>query len=74
MGKKLTYEFVKAKFEEAGYELLSTEYVGSEDKLYYKCPQAHKHNIRWHDFNSGYRCPHCYGNIKYTYDYIKKEF
>ena len=74
MSKKLTYEYVKSKFEEEGYELLSTEYINSKNKLKYKCLNGHEHTITWDDFNSGYRCPYCYGNVKYSHAYVKDIF
>jgi hypothetical protein len=72
--KKLTYEFVKSKFEEEGYELLSTEYKNNYTKLDYICPNNHEHSITWHDWQGGKRCPYCYGNKKLTIDTIRKKF
>lgn len=74
MSKKLTYEYVKSKFEEEGYELLSTKYINSKNKLKYKCLNGHEHTITWDDFNSGYRCSYCYGNVKYSHAYVKDIF
>ncbi len=39
---KYTYEFVKQKFEEKGYELLETEYVNVYHLMRYKCPRHPK--------------------------------
>lgn len=74
MSKKLTYEFVKNKFKEEGYELLSTKYINSKTKLEYSCPKGHRHSINWRDFSSGYRCAHCAGTAKPSYAYIKEAF
>ena len=51
MSKKLTYEYVKSKFEEEGYELLSTKYVNNHSKLLCKCYRGHeiitKNHLKW---------------------------
>ena len=74
MSRKLTYEFVKEQFEKEGYALLSKEYIGSDKKLSYICPNGHQHSIRWEDWQQGYRCPFCASNKKLTIDFIKSEF
>ena len=61
MTKKLTYEFVKSQFEKEGYTLLSKEYINSDTKLDYRCPNKHKHSITWSNWKSGWRCPTCKG-------------
>jgi len=73
MPKKLTYEFVKEKFEEEGYVLLSKEYINSNGKLDYICPNGYQHEISWDNFRKGSGCPHCSGNIKLNIKFIKKE-
>ncbi len=58
---RFTIDFVRAKFKEFGYTLLSTEYVNQKQKLIYKCPYGHEHTITFTDwYNGGYRCPTCY--------------
>lgn len=74
MVKKLTYEFVKSKFEEEGYELLSTEYVNCYAKLEYICPKGHKHSTAWYKWVQDRRCPHCYGNAKVTIKQVRSSF
>jgi len=67
MGKKYTYEYVKTEFENRGYELISTEYLGMKEKLRYICPQHIDKGIQeidfshFHDRNQG--CKYC-GLIK----------
>lgn len=57
-----TYEFVKSKFEEAGYQLLSTEYKRNDIPLEFICDKGHRDSIRFGDFyNSGSRCNQCKG-------------
>ncbi len=72
MAKKLTYEYVKKYIEGFNYILLSDNYVNSKTKLLVKCPIGHIYEVRFNDFKSKYRCPHCAGNIKYTYSYVKE--
>jgi len=74
MGKKLSYEFVKSRFEIEGYTLISTEYINSTTKLEFICPNEHKHFIKWNDFKSGYRCGKCYGNVKLSINDIRSSF
>lgn len=73
-GRRITYKFVKLKFEEEGYELLSTDYISSDAKLNYRCPNGHIHSIRWDDFKQGQRCGRCKGNIQVTYENVQQAF
>lgn len=57
--RKLSYEFVKSKFEERGFTLLSTEYIDSSHKLEYLCERGHKTSICYADFYNGYGCKYC---------------
>lgn len=42
------------------YELLSTEYKNSgKNKLYFKCPEGHKFEMTWGNFQQGQSCPKC---------------
>lgn len=59
MSKKLTYEYVKGKFEKEGYELLSKDYLHAHSKLKYVCNNGHIHNISYDKFKQGKRCPYC---------------
>ena len=74
MPKKLTYDFVKSKFEERGYKLLSEDYINSSTELNYICPNEHRHNITYRDFNQGHGCPFCVGLAKLTIDFVREEF
>ena len=74
MAKKLKYEDIKQAFEKEEYELLEEEYLGSNVKMKYKCPQGHIHEMCWDNFKQGKRCPECYGNIKLTIEYVKSKF
>lgn len=42
-----------------GYELLSTEYISSHDKMLFKCPNGHEFKKGWSSFQQGHRCPIC---------------
>ena len=59
MGKKLTIEHIRGKYEEMGYTLTSTEYINSKTKLNYICPKGHSSSITWSDFKSGRGCQIC---------------
>jgi peptide subunit release factor 1 (eRF1) len=77
--KKLTYTFVKNKFEEDGYSLLSTEYINCGTKLKYKCPEGHTHSISWANWQQGGRCAKCAidkkaENKRLNINLIKSEF
>ena len=59
--RKLSYEYVRDKFAERGYRLLSTEYKGVSYKLDYEC-QKHKglpNSISYNDFRKGAGCRYC---------------
>jgi len=68
--KKLTYEFVKTKFEEEGYVLLSTTYVNAHAKLDMVCQNGHKIKLNWQKFKQGRRCKYCNGTNLYFEDII----
>jgi hypothetical protein len=70
----MSLSFIKEQFEKEGYTLLSEEYINSKTKLDYKCPNKHKHSITWHNWQKGYRCYLCNGNIKLTFGQIKESF
>ena len=59
MSRKRTLQEVYDFFKEQGYELLSTEYENAHQKLQYKCPEGHIHEITWNNFQRGRRCPDC---------------
>lgn len=74
MPKKLTYQFIKSKFEEEAYTLLSQNYINSGTKLTYICNNNHIHNMTWENFKSGNRCPTCAGQTKPSIEFISSEF
>ena len=71
---KLTLNFIKEKFFEENYTILSKEYLGARNKLNYVCPFGHKHSITWSNWKLGSRCPTCMRVIKPTYSTVKIEF
>lgn len=74
---KLTFEQVKAKFEEHGYELLETEYVIGTAKMSYKCPHHPDKDlsISYAELRNGSGCRHC-GVLKrrHSFDLVKETF
>ncbi len=65
--------YIRKQFEKEGYLLLSSSYT-PKVKLDYICSNKHTHSIMWGDWQSGYRCPFCAGNVKFTYNEVKKIF
>lgn len=72
--KKLTIEFIREKFAERGYTLVSDVYVDSKTKLDYVCKNGHNHSISWGDLRSGYGCIYCAKRAKPTYEQVKESF
>ena len=58
--ERLTLEYVKEKFSERGWELLSTEYKNAHTLLDCICSKGHRHSIQWANFQQGYGCPKCH--------------
>jgi len=55
-----SFDDIKKSFLCEKYELITNTYTNSAQKLIYICPNSHKHEISWHDWNSGVRCPKCF--------------
>ena len=73
MSKKHNIEYIREKFKEKGYTLISEYYINNKQKLDYVCGRGHKHSIRWNDFEQGHLCPFCIDkNIKYTFEQVKE--
>ena len=53
MPKKLTYEFVKSKFEDKGCKLLSLEYIDNRQPLEYLSPFGDKFETTWLSWQQG---------------------
>ena len=71
---KLGIDFIKKEFLKDGYILLSTNYIDSNSKLLYLCPNGHIHHITWTNWRYNKRCPYCAGNLKKDILFIKKQF
>ncbi len=72
---KPTIEFIRSEFAKEDYQLLTKEYINRKQKLYYICPEGHRHNISWAAWKyQNQRCPHCAGNGKLTIEFIGLEF
>jgi DNA-directed RNA polymerase subunit RPC12/RpoP len=67
-------EFIRSEFEKERYVLLSDKYIGAHQKLNYICSRGHKHDISWHSWQEGQRCPYCAGVAKPTIEFIRSEF
>jgi len=56
---KLTYEFVRKFFEEAGCEMLDTYYKNARTHINYKCSCGNISKIIFDSFRRGHRCMKC---------------
>lgn len=64
-------------FEKEGYKIINglDDYKHCKDKILVECPMNHQYMISPSVFiNTGSRCPHCYGNAKYTVEEARKIF
>ena len=57
---KKSIEDIRESFRKEGYTLLTTEYENSAQKLKFKCPRGHLHEICWGSWSQGTRCMECY--------------
>jgi len=67
-------EFIKSDFAKENYQLLTNKYKNAHQKLEYVCPEGHKHNIRWNNWQQGQRCPYCANRQPIDINFIKHEF
>lgn len=74
MSKKLNIEFIREQFEKEGYILLTKEYINSEQKLEYICPEQHEWHISWDHWKQGTRCAECAGCKKLTIEFVREQF
>jgi hypothetical protein len=58
--QRLNFEFIKKEFLKEGYNILTTTYKNSHQKLNYICPIGHIKTTSWNKWQCGYRCPICY--------------
>ncbi len=77
--KKKTIEFVRKEFEKEGYQLLSTVYINSRQKLEYICPKGHRGNISWASWAQGHRCLVCgiissANKYRLSIEFIREQF
>ena len=58
---KLDFSIIKQEIEKEGYILLSTDedYINNTSKLKMICPEGHKCEISWSNFQQGKRCREC---------------
>ena len=57
--RRYSYDYVKSKFEERGFVLLSKEYKDNKSKLEYICKRGHKTKITFSDLIQGKGCRKC---------------
>jgi len=59
---KLTYDYIKRKFEERNYILISTEYIHNTLPLHFICKEHLDKGVQsiiWTQFNRGFGCNYC---------------
>lgn len=54
-----------------GYSLVSNNYINQTTKMDIKCSKNHEYKTTWQRFRKGFRCPHCAGNYKKTFEEIE---
>ena len=57
--RRLTQKEVYNKMIEKGYELLSKEYNSNKEKILVKWNDGHEYEVKFDNFQQGYRCPIC---------------
>lgn len=77
--KRLTLEFVKEKFNERGYVLLSDNYINAHQKLKFRCDRGHEHIMTYASLKKGSGCGPCShedngDKCKMDFDFIKASF
>jgi hypothetical protein len=72
--RKLTFTEVKDGFNKLLWEVVSTEYFGSQKPLNVICPEGHTTTITWNNFQRGQGCRVCAGNEKFTLEQVQKIF
>ena len=71
---KPTIEFIRTEFAKENYILLTDRYKNAKQKLDYICPDGHRHNISWSNWQKGNRCPYCARVVKPTIEFVRFEF
>jgi len=70
--QRLSYQYVKQKFEERNYKLLSTEYINKKTKLDFECPEKHLGKMSFDSFHYAKSiCVECTGSKKHNINDIK---
>lgn len=67
-------EDIRKYLKKEGYTLLSEKYTNCYQRIKFICPNGHKGDIRWNDFQQGHRCAECQGLKKHTIEEIREEF
>jgi len=73
---KHSYDKIKLEFEQRGYTLVSKTYVKAGELLEYTC-SLHPNTIQKITYNNlqrGHGCAYCAGNVKFTYDDVRRLF
>lgn len=73
--RKHDYSYIKEYIEKFNYKLLSQEYNGVDKHILIQCDKEHPpYKVKFGNFRSGKRCPHCSRNYAPTIDEVKDFF
>lgn len=65
--------YVENYIRSYGYEWIDGDYVNGKSKIILWCDKGHEYTTSFDIFRNGFRCPHCYGNAKLSYDEVKNK-
>lgn len=64
--------YIENYIKSYGYEWLDGEYINGKNPLVLLCDKGHEYSTTFDIFRNGFRCPHCYGNAKLTYEKVRE--
>lgn len=68
---EVTYDQIKASFDNEGYILHTTNYVNNMTLFNYSCTSGHTRTTNWKKWHRGVRCAICsHKSTKYTYEEV----
>jgi hypothetical protein len=75
-GLPYTIDIVREKVNNAGYKLLSNDYINRDSLITYQCPEGHKSTTSFHSFQNKIRnnlkCKQCHiESLKHDLDMVK---
>ncbi len=68
---RVSIDDIRTMFLEEGYTFIEDSFCN--EKFKYICPNGHGGQITLGNWKSGNRCPHCYGNAKLKFSFVKNQ-